>query len=200
LYSFTFYTAGVMIAFEAVQKAIHGLAFATDMDLVDKCLGVLSYCALRDGLAGRFRDILNGELDGLRQMRESNMTSFTTGEAAVDDITFDFDAGSSHLHLTARRLLNLIHRPFSGLNDTATFSTSSNRAETAPGSHLEWEWELKGSKILDSTSQPPATQGMSAGTSEEVQRLMQQPEGTAWCTWTPPIGIHSFEVHQDTTA
>jgi hypothetical protein len=180
-----------MIAFGAVQKAIHGLGFVYDMDLIDKCLGVLSYCALRDGLAGRFRDRLSGELNGLRQMRASNgrqQDSLMTDDPIFEDILFEFDAGSSDLHLTARRLLNLIHHPFSGLSDIATGDTLSNPAETIMGTHLEWEWELKGSKILDSISEPPLAQGMCAATSEEVQRLMQQPEGAAWCTWTPSMG------------
>jgi hypothetical protein len=191
IHSFTSYTAGVMIAYGAVQKAIHGLLFTSDMELAEKCIAVLSHCALRDTMAGRFRDVLNRELDGLRQIRESNSSqqgSFTTGGSLYDDFLFDFDDGSSSLHLTARRLLNLIHRPFSGLSDIATQSTLSNRAETTMGTHLEWEWELRGSKCLDDTTQRTAACAMSTTTNDEVQRLMLQPEGAAWSTWTPPVG------------
>jgi hypothetical protein len=181
-----------MISYGAVQKAIHGLSFASDLDLVDKCIRVLSYCAIRDAMAGKFHDLLNSELEALRQISlptRSLQDDVMVGASEPDDILFDFDVGSSNLHLTTRRLLNLIRRPFSGLSNIAPLSTLSNRAETIMGTHIEWAWELKGNQSPDIIAQPTAPFGMSTATNDEVQRLMAQPVGAAWSTWTPPVGI-----------
>jgi hypothetical protein len=83
----------------------------------------------------------------------------------------------------------LIHHPFSGLGDIATQSTLSNRAETTMGTHLEWEWELKGDTCLDDMGGPKYVCGTDAPTEDGVKRLVSQPEGAAWSVWTPPVGI-----------
>lgn len=189
--SFTSYTAGVMIAYGAVQKAIHGLPFVNDIELLHKCISVLSYCALKDAMAARFRGLLTGYLDELREVEDSDsyQASDTATEAsALDFVLFDFAEGSSKLHNTARTLLSLIHRPFSGLGGIATQSALSKRAETM-GTHLEWEWELKGDKCLDYTAGSKDVSSTRAASEEAIKRLMSQLEGTAWSLWTPPVGI-----------
>jgi hypothetical protein len=181
-----------MIAYGAVQKAIHSFPFFNDLELLNKCISVLSYCAQKDAMAGRLCIILMSHLDGLREINTSDSYSSTDSAieaSALDGVLFDFETGSSKLHISARTLLSLIHRPFSGLGEIATQSTLSNRAETTMGTHLEWEWELKGDTCLDNMGESKHICGTEASTEDAVRRLMSQPEGAAWSVWTPPVGI-----------
>jgi hypothetical protein len=190
-HSFTSYTAGVMIAYSAVKKAIHGLPFAEDVDLLNKCISVLSYCALKDAMAARFRDLLTRQFVDLQELLVSDGNSpqdLETEKPALPNILFSFNSGSSKLHFTARSLLNLIHRPFSGFSDTSMEATLSNRAETTMGTHLEWEWELKGSKCAENLMESDAVGETGEETDAAVKRLMLQPQGAAWTIWTTPVG------------
>ena len=180
-----------MIAYGAVQKAIHGQPFASDLDLLDKCIKVLSYCALKDAMAGRFRDLLEGQLGGLQRhhMAECDVQNdHALAESVIPDIVFTFTPGSK-LHTVAQSLLNLIHRPFSGLGDVSPQATLSNRAETTMGTHLEWQWELKGTDCVTNMAEPAEIFGSAAVASASTDRLMSQPLGVAWSTWTPPIRV-----------
>jgi hypothetical protein len=180
-----------MIAYGAVKKAIHGLPFAVDVDLLNKCISVLSYCALKDTMAARFRDLLTRQLVDLQELLVSGGNSPQdpeTEKPASPDILFSFDSGSSKLHAAARGLLNLIHRPFSGFSDTSMEATLSNRAETTMGTHLEWEWELKGSKCAEKLMKPEAVGGTGGDTDAALERLMLQPQGAPWTIWTTPVG------------
>jgi hypothetical protein len=129
-----------MIAYGAVQKVIHGFSILNDTKLLNNCINVLSYRAQKDAMAGRFRNLLIGHLNELRELDTSDSYSSTD---SVEEVLFDFETGSSKLHNSARTLLSLIHRPFSGLGDIATQSTMSNRAEFndghAPGMGVEIE-------------------------------------------------------------
>lgn len=181
-----------MIAYGAVQKAIQSLSFAEDLELLNKCIIVLSYCALKDALAGRFRDLLTSQLDDLQRLHVPETNSrhgSMLDEAALPDILFTFDSGSSKLHAAARGLLNLIHRPFSGLSDISTQATLSNRVETTLGTHLEWEWELKSSDCVEKTTDPMEVCGRDAVSAPLAEPLLLQSQGGAWSVWTPPIGI-----------
>jgi hypothetical protein len=171
-----------MIAYGAVQKAIHGFSILNDTKLLNKCINVLSYCAQKDAMAGRFRNLLIGHLDELRELDTSDSYSFTdsaTEASALEEVLFDFETGSSKLHNSARTLLSLIHRPFSGLGDIATQSTLSNRAEATMGTHPEWEWELKGDRCFDNMAELGVVCGTDAVSKDAVERLMSQPEGAA---------------------
>jgi hypothetical protein len=135
-----------MIAYGAVQKVIHGFSILNDTKLLNNCINVLSYRAQKDAMAGRFHNLLIGHLNELRELDTSDSYSSTdsaTEASAVEEVLFDFETGSSKLHNSARTLLSLIHRPFSGLGDIATQSTMSNRAEFndghAPGMGVEIE-------------------------------------------------------------
>ncbi|KAF2828201.1 hypothetical protein CC86DRAFT_320848 [Ophiobolus disseminans] len=189
---FTSYTAGVMVAYGAVQKANHGLSFDSDMELLDKCIRVLSYCALKDAMAGRFRDLLNCQLNALQEAHSAERNAHKNSaskEAAPVDILFTFDSEPSTLHTAARGLLNLIQRPFSGMANIPTQTTLSNRAETTAGAHLEWEYELRGSECADTTREPAETYGVNVEAGVPMDHSMSQPHEGAWTTWTPLIGI-----------
>jgi hypothetical protein len=115
------------------------------------CISVLSYGALKGAMAGRFRNLLNSRLDELRKVNTTNSLSSAesaSGETVLDDVLFDYVPYSSKLQDSARKLLNLIHRPFGGLEDIVPHANLPNRSETTMGTHLEWEWELRGDGCL----------------------------------------------------
>jgi hypothetical protein len=181
-----------MVGYKAVQKARHGLPYSEDVELLDKCIKVLDYCALKDVMAGRFRDLLESHVSELRKYKQTE--SGSTGDAAVEDaslfdILFTFTFDSSKLYMAARNLLKLIHHPFNDLKDVSTQATLSNRAETTMGTHLEWEWELKGSSCVTKVAKPETMCGANVGDKASRQRLMLQPEGRAWTIWTSMVGI-----------
>jgi hypothetical protein len=189
---FTSYTAGVMVAYEAAQKAIHGLPITADLEILRKSLNVLSYCAGKDVLAGRLHDLLNSELEGLQEVitHDSHPENRpNTGDPVSHHVLFNFEVGSSKLHIAARRLLSLIQRPFSGLTNVERHSTLSNRAETTMGTHLEWQWELRTSGYLDNLTQSQNACGTESTVAKAVEELKQKPAGSAWVTWTPSVGI-----------
>jgi hypothetical protein len=186
--SFTSYTAGVMIAYGASQKALHGLAFSDDIELIGKCISLLSYCALEDAVAGRFRDLLNRQLGNLQRLPIPDRNSpeeNPAGQPTFSDILFDFDSGPSQLRSTARNLLGLIHRPFSGLGEVSIEATLSNRTETTMGTHLEWEWELKNHKNTGDLMDLESSNVTSGETDSTGKSPLLQPLGAAWTTWTP---------------
>jgi hypothetical protein len=192
--SYTSYTAGLMIAYGASQKAVHGLAFTDDMELIDKCVRVLSYCALKDAMAGKFRDALNRQIDHLQRVpipRSESPDRNTTGQPSFSEILFDFgfDLGSSQPHCRARNLLDLIRRPFSGLGKVFTPATMSNRAETTMGTHLEWEWELKNCKNSSDLMEIDAPDSRRNETGSMVSSVVLEPQGAAWTTWTPTTRV-----------
>ena len=166
-----------MIAYYAAQKALHGLSCATDIELLSKCIRVLTYCAEKDILAGKFRNTLS---DHLRTLREDKSGS-TVAYVPMADVLFTLHQGTTNLHHAARDLLCLIHSPFRGLQNLHAQATLSNRTETTMGSHLEWEWELNN---LDSAC------GDASNNKERPSRLLHaQPQGGAWSTWTPPAQL-----------
>jgi hypothetical protein len=180
-----------MIAYKAVQKAIHGFSIATDMELLHKCISVLSYYAQKDAIAERFRILLNRQLEELRDLHASGDHSGDDAIAdkiALHDVLFDFDSGSSKLHGSARELLDLIHRPFAGLSDIEPKATLSNRAEITMGMHLEWAWEFKNTNSFGRMVEPEAPSSASTGILEDTINPLLQSAGTAWSTWTPPVG------------
>ena len=190
--SFTSYTAGVMIAYSAVQKAIHDQPFAMDLELLNKCIKVLAYCALNDPMAGRFRDLLNHQFTDLQEHSVSLLATteldHPMNKTKFADTLFTFDP-TSKLHAASQRLLNLIQRPFSGLGDIPEHATLSNRAETGVGAHLEWQWELKDGNDVNEMVEPKE---VCAGACASVEDAMAgQLGGGAWSTWTPAVG---FEV------
>ncbi|KAG9192483.1 hypothetical protein G6011_11217 [Alternaria panax] len=208
---YTSYTAGVMIAHKASQKALDSEPFTNDVILLSKCIGVLEYCAIKDTLAAKFRDILTAHMSRLRNYnfalanREGCASSFSSSS---NDSLFFLYRGSSELHKAAFDLLRIIHHPFSGLKDVTTQNTLSNRAETTMGTHLEWEYELEGrddanagsneNKDTD-TAGPKIKPITSASSSSEqytsVQNLKAQPQGgEAWTRWTPATWQKSFHI------
>jgi len=210
MYSYTAYTAGVMITHKAMQKALHGISTVEDIELLNKCIGVLDYCALKDALAVKFRSLLTAQMDILRQHDLSN--GGVPHGSAIDNLPLhgyllNFPTGSSRLHKAARYLLQIIHRPFSGLENVPTQKTLSNRAETTMGTHLEWEYELKGRDCVgggleDREIASPVDALGEAGnipctTSEQgpyMRQLMGEPGAAAWSTWTPPTWQQSFNI------
>jgi hypothetical protein len=179
-----------MIAYGAVQKAIHGLAFATDMELLHKCINVLSYCAQKDAMAERFRILLNCQLDELQRLHISDnhpKNDPIADRLALHRVLFDFDSGSSKLHDSARKLLNLIHRPFAGLNGIKPRATLSNRAETTMGTHLEWAWEFKNSNHFEKMPEQEVLGGTSTDILDAAVDPLLQSAGAPWSTWTPPV-------------
>jgi hypothetical protein len=188
--SFTSYTAGVMIAYGAVQKAVHGWPFSTDMVMLHKCIDVLSYCAQKDAMAGKLRILLNRQLEELQKLHASQSDSSMHAVAdrtALHDVLFSFDPGSSKLHDSARKLLNLIHRPFAGLSHIEAKDTLSNRAETTMGTHLEWAWEFRNSQSLEKMAESEAPCGKAPRTEGDgIDPVILQSAGaSAWSTWTP---------------
>ncbi|KAF1914820.1 hypothetical protein BDU57DRAFT_589002 [Ampelomyces quisqualis] len=189
---FTSYTAGVMVAYKATQKAIHGLPITADLAIMTKCVNVLSYCALKDAMAGRFRDLLVNELGGLQEVGTSDTewgSGSNMGDWTCNNVLFDFQEGTSELHMTARRLLHLIQRPVSGLREVEMRSTSSNRAETTMGTHLEWQWEFKSNGYMDNLAEPQHVCDTRSAVEKATEELRQKPAGSAWVTWTPPVGV-----------
>lgn len=189
---FTSYTAGVMVAYEAAQKLIHGLPITADLEILKKSINVLSYCAQKDVLAGRLHDLLNSELEALQQVIPPEIDADirpNTSNSASRDVLFHFEDGSSKLHIAARRLLSLIQRPFSGLTDIERHSTMSNWAETMMGTHLEWQWDLKTSGHPDNLAKSQNACATESAVAKAVEKLKQKPAGSAWVTWTPPLGI-----------
>jgi hypothetical protein len=191
-YSFTSYTAGVMIAYGAVQKAVHGLSFAFDMEVLNKCIEVLTYCARKDAMAGKFRVLLTRQLDELHELHVSANTRMDAeaDRTAQNDVLFRFNPGSSKLHDSVRKLLNLIQRPFAGLSDTDAKDIMSNRAETTMGTHLEWAWEFKRSQNLKTMAESETPCGKSPRTLDDgVDPIVMESAGAAaWSTWTPSAG------------
>jgi hypothetical protein len=188
---FTSYTAGLMVAYEAAQKAIHGLPITADLEILKKSLNVLSYCAQKDVLAGRLRDLLDSEFEGLQEVitpEDDLENAHSIGESTSHNVLFDFEDGSSKLHIAARRLLNLIQRPFSGLSHVEKHLTLSNRAETTMGTHLEWQWELKSGGYMDDLAEPQNIAGTRSAVDKAVDELKQKRAGSGWLAWTPPFG------------
>jgi hypothetical protein len=197
-----------MIAYSAFQKALHGLPFASDMELLDRCIKVLSYCALKDAMAGKFRDLLNRQFNDLQHLHAPNSNAAIEPPSNSTEFLFTLEAGSTSLHTAARGLLNLIQHPFSGLGDISSLATLSNRAETTMGTHLEWQWELQGSESrgnsmehrelygIDRMMEPTEVCGMDnmmepkdvCGTGMSMGAYTSLGQG-AWSTWTPPVGI-----------
>jgi len=177
-----------MIAYKAVQKASHGFPIAHDMELLDMCIKVLSYCSLKDAMAGRFRNLLTSHLDELREVSMSSSLpdyNTTIDEVALEDVLFDFGPGSNAIQDSARKLLNLIHRPFSGLGTVTAQSTLSNPAETTMGTHLEWEWELKGDVCLSNMTDSNESGQSNFMPDDFTSDIFPEPENAAWHVWTP---------------
>ncbi|KAH4178764.1 hypothetical protein HBH43_028380 [Parastagonospora nodorum] len=154
------------------------------------CIKVLSYCSLKDALAGRFCNLLTSHLDELQEVIFSSSLSpqdTASDEAALEDFLFDFGPGSTAIQDSAMKLLKLIHRPFSGLENITVQSTLSNPAETTMGTHLEWEWELKSDVRLN--NMPGSNQsGQSNILPDDVMGdVLPQPENAAWHIWTPIV-------------
>jgi hypothetical protein len=181
--SYTSYTAGVMIAYKATHKALRGEPFPDDMELLTKCTRVLDYCAKKDNLAGQFRDILTTYFDILEEDGSVDGIG-TAANFPMATYLFEFQPGFSKMHNAARQLLQIVHRPFSGLKNVATQKTLSNCAETTMGTHLEWEYELKGKECCEPTNAVP----------EPV--MLPQPRGEAWTRWTPSTWQDSFSMFQ----
>jgi len=208
--SYTAYTAGVMIAYQASQRALNNEPYTDDVKLLEKCISVLEYCAIKDTLAGRFRNILAahmGKLQDYRSQTRDGEEFATPPTSLASDSLFFFDRGSSELHTAVFDLLRLIHRPFSGLKDVATKSTLSNRAETTMGTHLEWEYELKnrddpevppnvdeGACVTDVRCEPTQSQCSPFDPICASQELSAPPSEEAWTKWTPATWQSSFHT------
>ncbi|KAE8848976.1 hypothetical protein HRS9122_02992 [Pyrenophora teres f. teres] len=207
---YTAYTAGVMIAHKATQKALHGISIVDDVELLNKCVDVLEYCAQKDALAVKFRNLLTAQVSILQQ---HDLSGGGFEDTSADDglpvhiYLLNFPAGSSPLHNAARYLLRIIHRPFSGLDNVLAQKTLSNRAETTMGTHLEWEYELKGRDCLDSELGEEDIAGLADALGESgdilctksaqgpsMQQLLGGPGTSAWSTWTPPTWQQSFNI------
>jgi hypothetical protein len=198
-----------MIAHQASQKALHNELHTNDVELLRKCIGVLEYCAIKDTLARKFRDILEAHLKMLRDHRPTTRDSGNIATAPTpssSDSLFSFHRGSSELHIAASDLLRTIHRPFSGLKDVATRNTLSNRAETTMGTHLEWEYELKnrddpeaplkehgGTDAHDVRCEPSDLLCSPLKQNDSLEKMLAQPEEEAWSKWTPAtwqVSVH----------
>ena len=199
-----------MIAHKATQKSLHGIAIIEDIELLNKCIGVLDYCAQKDALAVKFRSLLTAQMDILQQHDLSgggDQDASAAGNLPMHDYLFTFPVGSSELHKAARYLLRIIHRPFSSLENVPAQKTLSNRAETTMGTHLEWEYELKGGDCVDGqledreSALPACALGESIAipctTSEQgpsMQRFLGEPGATVWSKWTPQTWQQSFNM------
>ncbi|KAF2124619.1 hypothetical protein P153DRAFT_123216 [Dothidotthia symphoricarpi CBS 119687] len=184
---FTSYTAGIMIAYYATQKALHGLSYATDVDLLSKCISVLAYCAEKDTLAAKFRDILTAHIRVLKEVEYESAAAYVP----IADVLFTMHSGGTRLHHAARDLLCLTHRPFSGLKNIPARATLSNRAETTMGTHLEWEWELRSSEDVQDHAASGHLRSCDAGTGGEQSfgQFLPQAQAGAWSIWTEPAKI-----------
>lgn len=154
------------------------------------CIKVLSYCSLKDAMACRFCNLLTSHLDELREVSLSKSLSdeeTMSDEVALEDVLFDFGPGSTAIQDSARKLLNLIHRPFSGLGPISAHSTLSNPAETTMGTHLEWEWELKGDVRLNDMPESNESGQLNVSLNGAAGNLLSQPEDAAWHIWTPIV-------------
>ena len=179
-----------MTAYVATQNALQGVSFVHELDLLNKCILVLAYCSRKDALAGKFHDELNAHLTTLQQHNASTGSradTIATPQPPTVDILFTRHAGTSDLHSASRALLRLTHRPFSGLPNIPAQATLSNRAETTMGTHLEWEWELKGIECADRMAKTPEACGIGPNTNDNrsAKRVMLQPREGPWTMWTP---------------
>ena len=199
-----------MIAHKAAQKALHGSSYLEDLETLNKCIGILHFCAQKDALAGKFQNLLTGHMSALR---ESNYPpnglrgSSAPASPSMNDYLFTFNPGPSKLQATAQELLKIIHRPFSSLKNIVTQKTLSNRAETTMGTHLEWEYELKGSDCAEdllmsqrASSSRTGLDGSDAqlhtdyASGSSAKRQCLQPGAEAWSKWTPPTWQRSFSL------
>jgi hypothetical protein len=176
-----------MIAYAAAQSATRSLSFSHDMQLLNKCISVLSYCARKDALAGRFRDLLNRQLTDLQKhnILGSESPTGTPIEDTWSEDLFNFETDSSLLRPTIRNLLSLIRSPFNGLGDISAQETILNRAETTMGTHFEWQWELEERKAADNLMDwegPSETACLPDATGSSS---LPGPQGSTWTTWTP---------------
>lgn len=190
--SYTTYTAGVMTAYIAAQKALQGMPLVGDMELLNKCIRVLAYCSKKDALAGKFHDVLIAHLSTLEQHETSTnnlIDASPTTQSPTVEVLFTRSAGTSKLHSASRDLLRLTHRPFSGLPNISAKETLSNTGETNLGIHLEWEWELKDRDRANGVAER-AESSCGISTEAEVERpeksVRLQPRGGPFTIWTPP--------------
>ncbi|KAI1516593.1 short chain dehydrogenase [Pyrenophora tritici-repentis] len=193
---YTAYTVGVMIAHKATQKALHGISSVDNIELLNKCVDVLDYCAQKDALAVKFRSLLTAQMD-IFQQHDLSGSGFQ--DTSADDglpvhiYLPNVPAGSSPLHKAASYLLQIIHRPFSGLDDVLAQKTLSNRAESTMGTHLEWEYEIKEGNCVDNTVGEEEMAGLADALGEagdiprtiseqgaSMQQFLGEPGPSAW--------------------
>ncbi len=196
-FRYSAYTSGIMIAYSACQKALAGSAYDHELAFLSGCVEVLAYCSARDDFALSFHDNLKSHLARLLQHSpspKSDEGKRPMERSATNEALFITHSGTTQLHSMASDLLQLIHRPFSGLPKVVPRKTLSHQAETIMGTHLEWEWELAMGQqssldgLMDSThvqSPPPAA--------TEIKKLLLSlqtpPQREPWSTLTPPITI-----------
>ena len=183
-----------MTAYVAVQKALCGVSFNDDVELLNKSIRVLTYCALRDSLASKFQKVLETHLDTL--YKYATIASKDSDDTRIQDtpmaeILFTRHEGASELHVASSHLLHLTHQPFSSFPAVSAEATLSNRAETTMGTHLEWEWELKGGQCTAGAAKPKEACGMSSDCAPEASAKLQ-PQGGPWSMWTPPAWDKAF--------
>lgn len=180
-----------MVAYVGVQKALCGMPVTEDVELLQKCTKAQYHCAERSAVASKFHGVLQAHLDLLEEHVKSTPTdndATKAKELPLGDVLFTLHEGTSELHAAARRLLRLTQRPLVGIEEYSDDAAMFNSDESTAGSHLEWEYELKGCTFAGSNQavsgkmdqQVPAQKS-----TKPKQQYFSQPLGEAWSTFTP---------------
>lgn len=210
--SFTSYTAGLLILYEAAQKSLNqqpASVIEPDLSLASDCIEILGYCAEVDTLAGAFKGILSVYAavisDSVSSAMEINQELIREDDGDISYL-FELPSGNTDLHKTAKDLLHLLDCPFdcrlsmvpaAEHKDFPVENTLVHMMEAAMGAHLEWEWEIRNcsqrKSVYDdpepsSLSKAVADPGASASGNETGQsltgRFMDPGDGSGWSTWT----------------
>ncbi|PVH91521.1 hypothetical protein DM02DRAFT_338884 [Periconia macrospinosa] len=109
IHRFTAYTACIMIMYCTVQKALTGVdasQWSGDIELMSRCLRILSCCAQKDQLLTR----LSTFATILQSHKQHRATTTLTKIPPLGDILFTVYSGTTELHILAKDLLGLMHQ------------------------------------------------------------------------------------------
>ncbi|PVI04783.1 hypothetical protein DM02DRAFT_668745 [Periconia macrospinosa] len=136
IYRFTAYTSSIMLSYHAAQDLLSGLSPSGNLDLISRCLRILTYCAQKDEtsaslltLVVRFTGVLQAfevEVgDSTSAMKMAEKRRRIDGEEYIlGDVIFTVYPGTTELHDVARELVGLMGRGVGGNGMEKHFFTS----------------------------------------------------------------------------
>ncbi|CAI6336424.1 unnamed protein product [Periconia digitata] len=127
IHRYTAYTACIMITYCAVQKALNGLDVTKDVELILRCLRILSCCAQKDELSGvlllplsKFTTVLQAHekhwaAEEILKTVNINRATEIAKDISLGDLLLTPHSGTTELHAVSRDLLSLMHRTFGSI-------------------------------------------------------------------------------------